>query len=253
MAEYRPASVNLPALQYSMFLSPDPNVVNKTINDAMDLYISPVSWSTENVTRFNHFPFKVYENFFFFPPPSPSSPFLCPFLVFLPLVLSPLSLFHHGQPAAGSLPLAAHLFVFRRNVNDSDSGCGVWRWNLLKRDRAVTDCESAQTPVSVGVSGWHHSPPRVHRGDESPWLGGSLGSLTHTFFFFCLQTLCAVVQLLLFHLLSLNIKWEANWGSFHQAANTSIFCQLLSFIPSHNIDQAPLHLMGLCGFIPAAG
>lgn len=134
---------------------------------------------------------------------------------------------HHGQPAAGSLPLAAHLFVFRRNVNDSDSGCGVWRWNLLKRDRAVTDCESAQKPpVSVGVSGWHHSPPGVHGGGEMRAPGWvAVWDPWHILFFvFRLQTSCADAPLLLFQLLSLNIKWEANWGS-----SSLQFCQLLSF------------------------
>lgn len=122
----------------------------------------------------------------------PLSSFLCLFLslTHLPLSLSlsrllsfpPACLifllfsqpFHHKQPAACSpwiLPLAAHLFVFGRNVNDSDSGCGVWRWNLLKRDRAVMDCESVSvcSSVSEGVLGWHHSPPRVLRGDETPF------------------------------------------------------------------------------------
>lgn len=59
--------------------------------------------------------------------------------------------FHHSQPAAGSLwilPLAAHLFVFKRNVNDSDSGCRVWRWNLLYRDGAVMDCELVSVCIS---------------------------------------------------------------------------------------------------------
>lgn len=35
-----------------------------------------------------------------------------------------------------------------------------------------------RSSVSVGVLGWHHSPPRVLRGDERPRLGGCLGSWT---------------------------------------------------------------------------
>lgn len=166
------------------------------------------------VAYFNNFLYTVYKT-------HNSSLFTLSLPLFVPILPPHLILsqpFHHDQPAAGSpsiLPLAAHLFVFRRNVNDSDSGCGVWRWNLLKRDRAVMDCECAIVCLRwVCWGGWHHPPPGVLRGDETPagWRFGILDTNS----FYCLLTSCPGVLLSLSPLLG---NWlvivsesESKWG-----------------------------------------
>lgn len=105
----------------------------------------------------------------------PLSYSLCLCLVFpslpsslsLSLVLSSccsLTVFRHNRPAARSpwiLPLAAHLFVFGRNVNDSDSGCRVWRLNFAS---ARQSCDG----LSLWVSFWLPSQS-AQRGWDPGW------------------------------------------------------------------------------------
>lgn len=102
----------------------------------------PVTFSDPSATsaHYNNFSHMVYYKsclFLLFL----SFPFL-PFLsvschLFSPVLSSgcslSLSITSHQLLARSRwiLPLAAHLLVLKRNANDSDSGCRVWRWNLL--------------------------------------------------------------------------------------------------------------------------
>lgn len=195
MSNYEAASAAKcrPVRQTAFFTQQTKRLLNQAFSVERSL---PRCDPSEAVAYFNNFLYTVYKT-------HNSSLFTLSLPLFVPILPPRLILsqpFHHEQPAAGSpsiLPLAAHLFVFRRNVNDSDSGCGVWRWNLLKRDRAVMDCECAI--VCLQWVCWRGDITRLPECSEGmrPRLGGGLGSWTQT-----LSIVCSLpVQAYCFHYL----------------------------------------------------